>query len=123
IGFLMSAALQFGDIAHFGTGSQQYFLVNHPDYIKDILVTHHAHFKKGRGLERAKAMLGTGLLTSEGEFHHRQRRLAQPAFHRDRIARYASMMVEYADRMQHEQWREGQPLDIGWTSNAGSRWQ
>jgi cytochrome P450 len=112
IGFLMSAAHQFGDIAHFGAGSQQYFLVNHPEYIKDILVTHHAYFKKGRGLERAKAMLGNGLLTSEGEFHHRQRRLAQPAFHRDCIARYASMMVEYADRMQHEQWREGQALDI-----------
>ena len=112
IGFLMSAAHEFGDIAHFQTGSQQYFLINHPEYIKDILVTHHAYFKKGRGLERAKAMLGNGLLTSEGEFHHRQRRLAQPAFHRDRVARYATMMVEYADRMQHERWREGATLDI-----------
>src|SRR5215510_15771452 len=112
IGFLMSAAHEFGDIAHFGTGSQQYFLINHPDYIKDILVTHPAYFKKGRGLERAKAMLGNGLLTSEGEFHHRQRRLAQPAFHRDRIARYAGIMVEYADRLQLERWREGKTLDI-----------
>jgi cytochrome P450 len=112
IGFLMSAAHEFGDVAHFQAGSQQYFLVNNPEYIKDILVTHHASFKKGRGLERAKAMLGNGLLTSEGEFHHRQRRLAQPAFHRDRIARYAGMMVEYADRMQHERWREGETLDI-----------
>src|SRR5262245_33118089 len=90
IGFLMSAAHEFGDVAHFQAGSQQYFLVNNPEYIKDVLVTHHASFKKGRGLERAKAMLGNGLLTSEGDFHHRQRRLAQPAFHRDRIARYRS---------------------------------
>jgi cytochrome P450 len=112
IGFLMSAAHEFGDVAHFQAGSQQYFLVNNPEYIKDVLVTHHASFKKGRGLERAKAMLGNGLLTSEGEFHHRQRRLAQPAFHRDRIARYAGMMVEYANRMQHERWREGETLDI-----------
>jgi cytochrome P450 len=112
IGFLMSAAHEFGDVAHFQAGSQQYFLVNNPEYIKDVLVTHHASFKKGRGLERAKAMLGNGLLTSEGEFHHRQRRLAQPAFHRDRIARYAGMMVEYADRIQHERWREGETLDI-----------
>ena len=112
IGFLMSAAREFGDVAHFQAGSQQYFLVNNPEYIKDILVTHQASFKKGRGLERAKAMLGNGLLTSEGDFHHRQRRLAQPAFHRDRIARYAGMMVDYADRMQHERWREGQTLDI-----------
>jgi cytochrome P450 len=112
IGFLMSAAHEFGDVAHFQAGSQQYFLVNNPEYIKDILVTHQASFKKGRGLERAKAMLGNGLLTSEGDFHHRQRRLAQPAFHRDRIARYAGMMVDYADRMQHERWREGETLDI-----------
>src|SRR5499426_1661927 len=112
IGFLMSASHEFGDIAHFGAGSQQYFVVNHPEYIKNILVTHHAYFKKGRGLERAKAMLGNGLLTSEGEFHHRQRRLAQPAFHRDRIARYAGIMVEYADRLQLERWLEGKTLDI-----------
>ena len=110
--FLMSIARDFGDIAHFKAGSQHYYLVNHPDTIKDILVTHNAHFKKGRGLERAKRMLGSGLLTSEGDYHHRQRRLAQPAFHRDRIARYARMMVEYADGLQRERWRDGQTLDI-----------
>jgi cytochrome P450 len=108
----MKAAREFGDIAHFQAGSQHYFLVNHPDYIRDILVTHHAQFKKGRGLERAKRMLGNGLLTSEGEFHHRQRRLAQPAFHRDRIARYGRTMVEYAGRLPDERWRQGQTLDI-----------
>jgi cytochrome P450 len=112
IAFLMSTAREFGDIAHFGAGSQHYFLVNHPEYIKDILVTHNAYFKKGRGLERAKGMLGNGLLTSEGEFHHRQRRLAQPAFHRDRIARYADIMVDYADRLQRERWRDGETFDI-----------
>src|SRR2546426_8012292 len=57
-------------------------------------------------------MLGNGLLTSEGDYHHRQRRLAQPAFHRDRIARYGRMMVEYADRLQRERWCDGQTLDI-----------
>jgi len=112
IAFLMSAAREFGDIGHFKAGSQHYFLVNDPEHIKDILVTHHAYFKKGRGLERAKAMLGNGLLTSEGEFHHRQRRLAQPAFHRDRVARYAEIMVNYADRMQRERWRDGETFDI-----------
>src|SRR5215470_3215854 len=112
IGFLMSAAHEFGDVAHFQAGSQQYFLVNNPEYIKDVLVTHHASFKKGRGLERAKAMLGNGLLTSEGDFHHRQRRLAQPAFHRDRIARYAAIMVDYAGRMERKRWRDGQTVDI-----------
>ena len=112
IAFLMSTVREFGDIARFGAGSQHYFLVNHPDHIKEILVTHHADFKKGRGLERAKGMLGNGLLTSEGPFHHRQRRLAQPAFHRDRLARYADIMVDYADRLQRERWHKGQTLDI-----------
>jgi cytochrome P450 len=112
IAFLMRNAREFGDIGHFTVGSQHYFFANHPDYIKDILVTHDADFKKGRGLERAKLMLGNGLLTSEGEFHRRQRRLAQPAFHRDRIARYAGIMVEYADRMQRKRWHDGQTLDI-----------
>ena len=112
IAFLMSTVHEFGDIACFGVGSQHYFVVNHPDHIKEIFVTHHTYFKKGRALERAKGMLGNGLLTSEGPFHHRQRRLAQPAFHRDRIARYADIMVDYADRVQRERWGEGQTFDI-----------
>jgi len=112
IAFLMSTVHEFGDIACFGVGSQHYFVVNHPDHIKEIFVTHHTYFKKGRALERAKGMLGNGLLTSEGPFHHRQRRLAQPAFHRDRITGYAGIMADYADRVQRERWREGQTLDI-----------
>lgn len=66
---------------------------------------------KGEGLQRAKRLLGEGLLTSEGEFHLRQRRLAQPAFHRQRIAGYAATMVEYAARTRDE-WRAGETRDI-----------
>src|SRR5215468_6789576 len=112
IKFLTKLASDYGDIAYFGAGSQQYFFINNPDYIKAVLVTHQASFKKGRGLEQAKRMLGNGLLTSEGEFHHRQRRLAQPAFHRDRIARYAEIITVYADRLQRERWRDDQTVDI-----------
>src|SRR5215472_9808151 len=112
IAFLMRNVREFGDIGHFTAGSQHYFFVNHPDYIKDIPVTHDAYFKKGRGLERAKRMLGNGLLTSEGEFHRRQRRLAQPAFHRDRIVRYAALMTDFADRVQRQRWSDGQTVDI-----------
>ena len=65
------------------------FLLNHPRLVKDVLVTNQRNFRKGRGLERAKRLLGEGLLTSEGAVHLRQRRLMQPAFHRDRIAAYA----------------------------------
>jgi cytochrome P450 len=87
------------------------FLFNDPQLVKDVLVTSQHSFLKGRALERAKRLLGNGLLTSEGATHVRQRRLIQPAFHRDRIASYASVMTEYADRAQ-QQWRSGQELDV-----------
>ena len=55
--FLMRSAEQYGDLVHFHVGRQRFFLINHPDYIKDVLVTHHRNFHKGRGLERAKLLL------------------------------------------------------------------
>ena len=111
IAFLTQMARDYGDIAYVKLGPQDVFLLNHPDYIKDVLVTHHRNFIKGRGLERAKRLLGEGLLTSEGTFHQRQRRLAQPTFHRHRIAAYATTMVEYAERMRSH-WQPGTSLDI-----------
>lgn len=111
LGFFSGLAERFGDLAYFKLGPQPVFLVSNPDYIRDILITHNRNFMKGEGLQRAKRLLGEGLLTSEGEFHLRQRRLVQPAFHRQRIAGYAATMVDYAGRMS-EGWREGEELDI-----------
>jgi cytochrome P450 len=102
---------RYGDLVYFEFGPQQMFLVNNPDYIRDVLVTHNRKFMKGEGLQRAKRLLGEGLLTSEGEFHLRQRRLAQPAFHRQRIAGYAATMVEYAARAC-DRWRTGETRDV-----------
>lgn len=111
LSFLTHIARNYGDIAHFKFGPQHVFLLNHPDLIKDVLVTHHRRFMKGRMIQEMKRLLGEGLLTSEGQFHLRQRRLAQPAFHRERIAAYAAVMVEYASRTS-ERWRHGATLDI-----------
>ena len=86
-------------------------LLNRPDWIRDVLVTHAASFHKGRGLERAKRLLGDGLLTSEGATHLRQRRLMQPAFHHQRIKGYADVMVEHAARLSGR-WRDGETRDI-----------
>lgn len=108
---LLKVAGEYGDIAHLRIGPQHVYLLNHPDYIKDVLVTRHENFLKGRGLQRAKRLLGEGLLTSEKEFHRRQRRLAQPAFHKQRIAAYGAVMVDYAERMQRERWRDAQVID------------
>lgn len=96
--YLQTVARTHGDLAYMRLGPQHAYVVSHPDWIRDILVTHQGNFTKSRILERAKVLLGEGLLTSEGEFHTRQRRLVQPAFHRDRLARYAADMVACAER-------------------------
>lgn len=109
--FFQNLAQQYGDISYFRLGPQEAFFLNHPDYIKDVLVTNHQHFHKGLALQRAKRLLGEGLLTSEDEFHRRQRRLAQPAFHRARIASYAAVMTDYASQTIAG-WRDGHTLDM-----------
>lgn len=100
-----------GDIAYFRMASQPAFLVNHPDLIRDVFVVNAHKFHKGRALQRAKALLGEGLLTSEGESHLRQRRMMQPAFHKNRIAEYSHIMVEYADRTT-DKWKDGEVRNI-----------
>jgi cytochrome P450 len=76
-----------------------------------VLVTNNRNFIKSRGLQMAKRFLGEGLLTSEGDFHRRQRRLAQPAFHKQRINSYAQVMSEYAERTC-DRWHNGETVDI-----------
>lgn len=109
--FLQQLAREYGPFAHVRLGPQHAVLLTDPDAIKDVLVTNHHHFSKGRALQRAKAVLGEGLLTSEGEFHLRQRRLAAPAFHRKRINAYADDMVHYGDRLRSA-WQDGATLDV-----------
>ncbi len=98
-------------MASFTLAGDRWAYVNHPELIRDVLVTHQRSFIKGRALERAQRVVGTGLLTSEGDFHLRQRRLAQPAFHRDRIAAYAEQMVQVATRGA-DRWRDGTTVDM-----------
>ena len=86
-------------------------LASHPDLAREVLTGHPRSLRKGLGLQRTRFVLGNGLLTSEGEFHLRQRRLAQPAFHRERIARYAEEMVARTEVVAAS-WRDGQSLDL-----------
>ncbi len=109
--FLLDVARDYGDLALLRFGYQEVYLVSRPDSIKDILVTHQGNFKKSRVLERSRVLLGEGLLTSEGQFHTRQRRLVQPAFHRDRLAAYGTAMVECAAKSR-EHWESGATLDV-----------
>ena len=109
--FLLQAQRQHGDLVHLKLGPQNIYAVANPEWIRDILVTHQSNFTKSRMLQRAKVLLGEGLLTSEAEFHTRQRRLVQPAFHRDRLAGYAASMVECASACR-DQWQSGVTYDI-----------
>ena len=109
--FLLGLQRDQGDIAHAWVGNLHVHLLAHPDHVRDVLVTHQRSFMKGHVLQRAKILLGEGLLTSEGDFHLRQRRLVQPAFHRQRIAAYAREMVDRA-WITRERWRDGHVVDM-----------
>src|SRR5438132_13306042 len=109
--YLTRLAREHGDIVALSLGRQKAFFVNDPEIVRDILITHQAKFKKSRILERARVLLGDGLLTSEGEHHKRQRRLVQPAFHRERLAGYAAIMASSAQSTS-ERWRAGEAFDV-----------
>jgi cytochrome P450 len=111
LGFMTRLAHTYGDVCSFHVGLEHIFFVNHPDYVHDVLVNHYDNFLKGRGSQRSRRFLGEGVLLSEGQKHRTQRRLAQPAFHRNRIATYASVMGEHCERTS-SRWHDGQVLDI-----------
>ncbi|GAC1396022.1 MAG: cytochrome P450 [Pyrinomonadaceae bacterium] len=109
--FLTGLARDYGDVSRFRAGSRYIYFFNHPDLIKEILVTHNESFGKGRALQRMKTLLGEGLLTAEGEHYKRQRRLVQPAFHKGRIAGYGAVMSDSAAQFS-DRWTDGETLDI-----------
>jgi cytochrome P450 len=108
---LMDIAYSYGDIAHFKFGRQHVYLFNNPDYIEDALIRNHKNFIKSRGLQISKRLLGEGLVTSEKEYHDRQRRIIQPAFHPALIKKYGDVMTLYAVNMC-QRWEDGMTLDI-----------
>ncbi|HEX6903898.1 MAG TPA: cytochrome P450 [Thermoanaerobaculia bacterium] len=111
LGFLERVAARHGDLAHLRVGPYRLLFINHPDLLHEVLVAKHESFAKGRALDQARDVFGQGLLTSEGEFHRKQRRLIQPAFHRRRIEAYAEAMAADAEAAASK-WRHGETVDI-----------
>jgi cytochrome P450 len=112
LGFLCDVRAQYGDVARVALGPLTTTLISDPDLVEDILVTRSKAFLKDQFLRtQLTPILGQGLLSSEGDFWRRQRRLAQPAFHRDRIATYGGIMVDVAARLA-SQWRDGEERDV-----------
>ncbi len=111
LNFFQQTARDYGDIASFKPAGFRIYLLNHPDLIQQVLSVQSQNFIKDQGLRMTKRLLGEGLLTSEGDLHKRQRRLVQPAFHRQRVASYGATMVEKSVEAA-QKWRDGETLDI-----------
>jgi cytochrome P450 len=110
--YLLDAIKEYGDIVHMRMAHLHVYLMGHPDFVREVLVSKSKSFEKA-SLDRTilGKFLGNGLLTSEGNFHRRQRRLAQPAFHMKRIQTYAEVMVDYTKDML-DMWQPDETRDI-----------
>jgi cytochrome P450 len=90
-------------------------VINHPDWVKRVLVSNHRNYTKGVGIERVRVLLGNGLMASEGERWRKQRRMLQSGFHRPKIASFFSVYfrraTELAGRWLYSA-RQGEPVDI-----------
>lgn len=112
LGVLTRVVREHGDLVRFIVAGQERILLNDPDLIEQVLVVQHAKFHKSELTRRVTGpLLGQGLLISEGDFWRRQRRLAQPAFHRSRINEYAAPMVECAEA-HASAWKSGEVRDV-----------
>jgi cytochrome P450 len=110
LGTLSRWALEYGDIVWARFGPRAVVFLNHPDLVEEVLVNQNRKFIKHYRLREATRTLGQGLLISEGDFWRTQRKLAQPAFHRERIAAYGTLMVQITERMLAG-WADGQVRD------------
>jgi cytochrome P450 len=111
LGFYTRCAREYGDVVPVRLGPSRGLLVYHPDAIEEVLVTRNRDFIKSRGVRLLRGLLGDGLFVAEGDLWLRQRRLMQPAFHRQRVAAYGAVMAAYASRRAAE-WDDGAVLDI-----------
>jgi len=89
----------YGDIVRFKFANLEYFLLNSPELIKHVLLDKARNYVKGPSAKTLKYVLGEGLITNDGDSWLRQRKLAQPAFHRDRLAEFARRMTEATEEM------------------------
>ena len=109
--FLLSNAARYGDLVCFKALGRTVVQFNHPELVQEMLVRDAGHHHRNLVMQRSKIVLGEGLLTSEEPLHMRQRRLAAPAFHRQRISAYGEVISGYTARMT-ESWQDGATFDV-----------
>jgi cytochrome P450 len=116
LGYLTCCSREYGDIVRLRFLGRLTYLLSSPDYIEYVLVNNNRNFTKSRArylhrFRQEMMLIGNSLLASEGEFWRRQRRLSQPAFHRQRINAYGEVMVSCTERMLAT-WRDGETCDV-----------
>jgi len=111
LGFLENAARTYGDVVYFKLGFRSHCLLTQPGDIKDVMITRSGSFTIGYVLQKARVVMGNGLVNSEMPLHARQRRMVQRSFNKQRLAGYAQTMVAHALR-QSAAWRDGETRDI-----------
>src|SRR5436305_5699417 len=102
---------QYGDIVYYRFLDFHFYLLFHPQHIEQVLLGKTGNFMKGMTSRANPELFGNGLLTSDGDFWLRQRRLSTPAFHRESLARYAEITVEEAEKLT-EAWKDGEARNI-----------
>src|SRR5512133_2804871 len=114
--FFQNIALEYGDIVCYRPAPEPAFLINHPNYIRHVLVDNNKNYTKDTYSNRLfSKLVGAGLLTTEGDHWRKQRRMMQPAFHRTRLEQLDGMIVDVAQSML-DRWQQAfesnQPIDI-----------
>jgi cytochrome P450 len=115
LAYVSNLSRDYGDVVCLCMGTMRVYFLHHPDGVKHVLQDNNQNYVKGPIIARVKVLIGDGLFTSEGDFWRRQRRLAQPAFHRERIAGFADAMARRtAERLAR--WEpaaaSGEPIDV-----------
>jgi cytochrome P450 len=111
LGFLTRCSREHGDVVRLRFPGTLAYLITHPDDVEQVLVKNNRNFIKDRYTREELSVLGNGLLINEGDFWRRQRRLAQPAFHRQRVEAYGETMVAFTERMLDD-WQDGEVRNV-----------
>ena len=113
LGFFLKMQREYGDLVRYPAIGRYGYQLNHPDYVKHVLQDNHKNYRKSNAVvSRMEEVVGDGLLTSNGDLWIRQRRLAQPAFHRKRVAAYGRIMTNAAAEMLAGWHAQTEPIDI-----------
>lgn len=111
LGFFVRGARDHGDVVQFRFGHYRYVLLNDAEAVRHVLIDNAKSYQKSRNYDGLRLVLGNGLVTSEGDFWRRQRKLAQPGFRKQRLAGFANTMAECTEEMIAG-WDTGGPVDL-----------